>query len=221
MPLPTFRMTAFPGQWALGVCSPRFHLACPRDAGSHELGRARGRGQLLGALPVRRTGGLCRPDHRLRADLDRDPARLSAKTEIGDRGTPRRPKGVPGLANLGVATACAAFSVFGHNRGLFLLAMAAALSEAAADTVSSELGQAFSEKARLITTWSLVPPGTDGAVSLAGTLAGVIAAGIVSSVCVLGGLMPRSWLAISAGAGRSGHGRGQFSGRLAGETSLG
>lgn len=105
------------------------------------------------------------------------------------------------LANLGVATACAVFSVLvPHNRALFLLAMAAALSEAAADTVSSELGQAFGEKARLITTWSLVPPGTDGAVSLVGTLAGVVAAGVVSSVCALGGLLPRQWLAVSAGA---------------------
>jgi uncharacterized protein (TIGR00297 family) len=105
------------------------------------------------------------------------------------------------LANLGVATACAGLSALSHERGFFLLAMAAALSEAAADTVSSELGQAFSGKARLITTWSFVPPGTDGAVSLAGTAAGVMAAGIVSSVCVLGGLMPPLWLAISAGAG--------------------
>ena len=53
------------------------------------------------------------------------------------------------LANLGVAAACAAFSVISHSRGLFLLAAAAALSEAAADTVSSEMGQAFGEKARL------------------------------------------------------------------------
>jgi uncharacterized protein (TIGR00297 family) len=105
------------------------------------------------------------------------------------------------FANLGVATACAGLSILTHSRGFFLLAMAAALSEAAADTVSSELGQAFSEKARLITNWSFVPPGTDGAVSLAGTVAGVIAAGIVSFVCVLGGLLPRPWLAISAGAG--------------------
>jgi uncharacterized protein (TIGR00297 family) len=105
------------------------------------------------------------------------------------------------MANLSVATVCAAFSVLvPHHRALFLLAMAAALSEAAADTVSSELGQAFGEKARLITTWSLVPPGTDGAVSLVGTLAGVVAAGVVSSVCVLGGLLPRQWLAVSAGA---------------------
>jgi uncharacterized protein (TIGR00297 family) len=105
------------------------------------------------------------------------------------------------LANLGVATVCAALSILiPHNRARFLLALAAALSEAAADTVSSELGQAFGEKARLITTWSLVPPGTDGAVSLVGTLAGVVAAGVVSSVCVLGGLLPRQWLAVSAGA---------------------
>src|SRR3984893_7744280 len=46
------------------------------------------------------------------------------------------------LANLGVATACAALSVPDDNhRTLFLLAMAAALSEAAADTVFCELGQ--------------------------------------------------------------------------------
>jgi uncharacterized protein (TIGR00297 family) len=104
------------------------------------------------------------------------------------------------LANLGLAAACAAFSVISHSRGLFLLAAAAALSEAAADTVSSEMGQAFGEKARLVTTWSFVPPGTDGAVSLLGTLAGVVAAGIVSSVCFVGGLLPRQWLAISGGA---------------------
>jgi uncharacterized protein (TIGR00297 family) len=105
------------------------------------------------------------------------------------------------LANLGVATACAALSVLSHSRGFFMVALAAALSEAAADTVSSELGQAFSAKARLITSWSVVPPGTDGAVSLAGTLAGIIASAVVSSVCVLCGLVPRSWLPISAGAG--------------------
>jgi uncharacterized protein (TIGR00297 family) len=109
-------------------------------------------------------------------------------------------KGSQVLANLGVATACAAFSALSHNRVLFLLAMAAALSEAAADTVSSELGQAFGEKANLITTWRPVPVGTDGAVSMIGTLAGVVAAGMVSCVCVLGGLLPRQWLAISAGA---------------------
>lgn len=105
-------------------------------------------------------------------------------------------KGSQVLANLGVATACAAISVLGHNRPAFLLAMAAALSEAAADTTSSEVGQAFGKTARLVTTWSPVTPGTDGAVSLIGTMAGAIAAGLVTFVCVLGGLMPGRWVPI-------------------------
>ena len=105
-------------------------------------------------------------------------------------------KGSQVLANLGVATACAAISLLGHNRPAFLLAMAAALSEAAADTTSSEVGQAFGKTARLVTTWSPVTPGTDGAVSLAGTMAGAIATGLVTFVCILGGLLPRRWLPI-------------------------
>ena len=105
-------------------------------------------------------------------------------------------KGSQVLANLGVATACAAISLLGHNRPAFLLAMAAALSEAAADTTSSEVGQAFGKTARLVTTWSPVTPGTDGAVSLAGTMAGAIAAGLVTFVCILGGLLPLRWLPI-------------------------
>jgi uncharacterized protein (TIGR00297 family) len=79
--------------------------------------------------------------------------------------------------------------------------MSAALSEAAADTVSSEVGQAFGEKARLITSWKSVPAGTNGAVSLTGTLAGIAAAAIVSSVCLFAGLVPMRWLLISLGAG--------------------
>ena len=51
------------------------------------------------------------------------------------------------VANLGVATGCAALYVFGRQQRVILLALAAALSEAAADTVSSEVGQAFGERA--------------------------------------------------------------------------
>jgi len=102
------------------------------------------------------------------------------------------------LANLGVAVGCVVlYALLGKNV-IFLLAAAASFSEAAADTVSSEVGQASNEKARLITTWEKVPAGTDGAVSPQGTMAGIAAATIVSLVCVLGGLLPWTWLGISA-----------------------
>jgi uncharacterized protein (TIGR00297 family) len=85
------------------------------------------------------------------------------------------------VANLAVAVLAAL--VFAAKRdSIFLLACVSALAEASADTVSSEYGQAISKHPRLITTWNIVPPGTDGAVSLAGTFAGIIAAVIVSVV---------------------------------------
>ncbi|MGB6678261.1 MAG: DUF92 domain-containing protein [Terriglobales bacterium] len=108
------------------------------------------------------------------------------------------------LANLVVAASCAGLSALTGERAAFLLAVSAALSEAAADTVSSELGQARSAKARLITTWEEVAAGTDGGVSWAGTLAGITAAAVVSWVCVLTGLVPFRWLGISIVAALAG-----------------
>jgi uncharacterized protein (TIGR00297 family) len=56
-----------------------------------------------------------------------------------------------------------------------------ALAEATADTVSSEIGQAFGGRPILLTTLRRVEPGTDGAISLRGTLTGVLAAAIVAA----------------------------------------
>jgi uncharacterized protein (TIGR00297 family) len=56
-----------------------------------------------------------------------------------------------------------------------------ALAEATADTVSSEIGQAFGGTPLLLTTLRRVPPGTDGAISLRGTLAGIAGAAIVAA----------------------------------------
>ena len=105
------------------------------------------------------------------------------------------------LANLAVAAGCAGLSAIAHSKAVFLLTVSAALAEAAADTVSSEVGQARSADARLISNWAVVPAGTNGGVSWMGTVAGVAAGAFVSLVSVMTGLIPLKWLGISiAGA---------------------
>jgi uncharacterized protein (TIGR00297 family) len=58
----------------------------------------------------------------------------------------------------------------------------AALAEAAADTVSSEIGQVLGGPPRMLTTFRQVDVGKDGAISLAGSLAGLAAAGTVAAL---------------------------------------
>src|SRR5215467_5245795 len=64
-------------------------------------------------------------------------------------------------ANLGVSGITALLYAIGGNRA-WLFAALAALSEAATDTVASEIGQSRGQNAILITTWKPVPSGTDG-----------------------------------------------------------
>ena len=49
----------------------------------------------------------------------------------------------------------------------------AALAEATADTVSSEIGQAYGGAPRMLLSLKLVGAGTDGAITLLGTAAGI------------------------------------------------
>jgi len=83
---------------------------------------------------------------------------------------------------------------------LFIVGLAA-LAEAAADTVSSEIGQVIGGKPRMITSLSQVEPGTDGAMSLFGTVAGVVAAGLVAlaGTLALGGGRQMFWIASAGG----------------------
>jgi len=91
------------------------------------------------------------------------------------------------LANIGVASVCALlYARLGDKR--LLVCAGAALAEAAADTVSSEIGQAVGGVPRLVTSWKVAGTGTDGAVTLAGTLAGAGAAVAVATACMLGGM---------------------------------
>jgi len=111
--------------------------------------------------------------------------------------------GVAGLACDGLAQSFLLGSNwFSHAApGLLFAAGLAALAEAAADTVSSEIGQILGGRPRTITTLHRVDPGTDGAISLAGTLAGIAAAEIVAAVgsWALGG--DRTMFAVSCAGG--------------------
>lgn len=61
----------------------------------------------------------------------------------------------------------------------------AALAEAAADTLSSEIGQVVGGTPIMLTTLRRVIPGTDGGITLAGSLAGVWAAAVVAGIGAL------------------------------------
>jgi uncharacterized protein (TIGR00297 family) len=85
------------------------------------------------------------------------------------------------LANCGVAVACALLYALTSTDAL-MAAFVASLGAAFADTAESEVGQLYGRAPRLITTLGKVPPGTDGAVSLAGTLAGIAAATLTAAL---------------------------------------
>ena len=103
-----------------------------------------------------------------------------------------RPGGRDGaqvLANVGISAIFAALSVLTPYRLVFLVGSLAALTEAACDTVSSETGKALALDARLVTSGRSVPAGTDGAISLPGTVLGIIAAALVAGEGVVTGLI--------------------------------
>ena len=109
------------------------------------------------------------------------------------------------LANLGAAGLCAlAAAMFASHSTVLMVGAIAVLAEAAADTVSSEVGQALSTQPRLILGFAPVSPGTNGAISMEGTLAGCIAASLVAWTASLAGVASPGWVPIIALAGVAG-----------------
>lgn len=106
-------------------------------------------------------------------------------------------------ANGGVAAALAALAGMASAgpRDVLAIAYAAAVATAAADTCASEIGKAWGRRTFLITTLRPVAPGTEGAVSLEGTLGGVLGALAVGATGVATGLLgwPAALLAALAG----------------------
>ena len=95
------------------------------------------------------------------------------------------------FANVGLASLIALiipFSSFPPE--LLFIAAAAALVTATADTTASEVGQLLGRRAFLPVTFRRVERGTEGAISVEGTLAGAAGAGAVALIAASG---LRSW----------------------------
>lgn len=86
---------------------------------------------------------------------------------------------------------CALGSIFGLGgiafRNLWQLGFVASFCTKLSDTVSSEIGKAYGKTTYLITNLSVVPRGTEGAVSIEGTLAGLVASILLAYTCCLMG----------------------------------
>ena len=80
------------------------------------------------------------------------------------------------FANTGLAAVAALAAVFTPYRDASLLALVAALVTGGSDTVASEIGKAWGGRTYLVTTFSQVKPGTPGAMSAEGTIAGLVGA---------------------------------------------
>jgi uncharacterized protein (TIGR00297 family) len=105
------------------------------------------------------------------------------------------------IANTGLATVAAMLSVVTLSRETALLAFVTALAAGGSDTIASETGKAWGRRTWIVSTFRRVAPGTSGAMSLEGTVAGVVGAAALGLLAIWMGLVPPSALvAVVAGA---------------------
>jgi uncharacterized protein (TIGR00297 family) len=109
------------------------------------------------------------------------------------RGIAEENEGARGSGNVLANSLMALFAVIAHAAGpripmvpqrVFLFIFAGAVAAAMSDTLSSEIGGLY-DNPRLITTFEVVEPGTDGAVTWQGELAGVVGALLIALICAL------------------------------------
>jgi uncharacterized protein (TIGR00297 family) len=86
------------------------------------------------------------------------------------------------FANTSTGVAFAFLAIATPFRDACTLAMVAAFATATNDTVSSEIGQAFGKRHYLVTSFRRVAAGTDGAVSVEGTLSGILGGAVLALV---------------------------------------
>ncbi|MGH9410248.1 MAG: DUF92 domain-containing protein [Vicinamibacterales bacterium] len=101
------------------------------------------------------------------------------------------------IANTGVAVIAAVLAGLDVHPELARLAFVAALAAGGSDTIASEIGKAYGRRTWSVASLSRVAPGTSGAMSLEGTMAGVAGAiGLGTLAIGLGLLAPRALLVV-------------------------
>ncbi|MEZ5320020.1 MAG: DUF92 domain-containing protein [Vicinamibacterales bacterium] len=100
------------------------------------------------------------------------------------------------IANTGAAAWAALLVPGAANPQALLIALTAALVTGASDTIASEVGKAWGRTTYLVTTFRRVPPGTSGAVSVEGTIAGIAAAAALAGAATALGLMPAAAIVV-------------------------
>ena len=110
-----------------------------------------------------------------------------------DRGIAQENEGARGSGNVlanslvalvAVIAAAASPRLTGFAPAVFLFVFAGSVAAAMSDTLSSEFGGLY-DAPRLITTFERVEPGTDGAITWQGELAGIAGAAIIAAIALV------------------------------------
>ncbi len=125
----------------------------------------------------------------------------SGVTRIGKdikeaKGIAEKRDGARGPENLWGSAATGAVCAIGQAiapNPLWLVAYVASLSTKLADTTASEVGKAYGKSTFLITTLKPVAAGTEGAISLEGTIAGIIGSLVIAVIGLAVGLLASPW----------------------------
>ena len=125
----------------------------------------------------------------------------SGVTRIGKdikeaKGIAEKRDGARGTENLWGSAATGAVCAIGQAiapNPLWLLAYVASLSTKLADTTASEIGKAYGKSTFLIITLKPVAAGTEGVISLEGTIAGIIGSLLIAAIGWAVGLLASHW----------------------------